>query len=157
MKIVHALQPLQKSIFLAGPTPRDANTPSWRPDALLLLRLYHFDGTIFVPEADDWAAHDSYDEQIRWEWEALDQASVILFWIPRDIVSMPAFTTNVEFGLKIGQGRCLFGHPKDAPKCSYLDALAKRHNTAIYDNLPEIVQAAKFRADDLHTATLRRS
>lgn len=37
MTVIHALQPLRKSIFLAGPTPRSEDVPSWRPDALTRL------------------------------------------------------------------------------------------------------------------------
>ena len=36
MKTIFALQPLEKSIFLAGPTPRNPEVPSWRPEALAI-------------------------------------------------------------------------------------------------------------------------
>ena len=39
MEVVYARTPLRKSLFLAGPTPRDADTPSWRPLALELLEI----------------------------------------------------------------------------------------------------------------------
>lgn len=38
MNVIHALQPIPKSIFLAGPTPRDDETPTWPPEALEILR-----------------------------------------------------------------------------------------------------------------------
>lgn len=51
MQVIHALQKLPKSIFLAGPTPRDKNTPSWRPQALEILRDMGFGGPVYVPES----------------------------------------------------------------------------------------------------------
>lgn len=154
MQVSYALQPLQKSIFLAGPTPRDEQTATWRKDALAILEP--FDGVVFVPEAHDWASHDLYDEQIHWEWEAIDQATVVVFWVPRDLTSMPAFTTNVEFGLKIQSGRVILGYPRDAPKCGYLDALASRFKAPVHSNLFNTLQAAMARADEVHRLTIRR-
>lgn len=157
MNIVYALQPLQKSLFLAGPTPRDAAASSWRPAALHYLEhSLGFDGTVFVPESADWLAHDNYDAQVRWEWEALDQATVAVFWVDRDLVTMPAFTTNVEFGLKVGSGRCVLGHPEGAPKCGYLDALAKRFGVPVFSSITSTLAAAVDRANQIHAQTLSR-
>lgn len=148
MKPVFALQPLRKSIFLAGPTPRPNRNPfpavpSWRPEALRHLAESGFDGDVFVPEASNWAEHDNYDAQVLWEWEALNQSTVIAFWIPREILmeaegrtalKMPAFTTNVEFGLYASSGRAILGYPEGAQKIGYLDALARRFSMPVYKN-----------------------
>lgn len=143
------MQPIPKSIFLAGPTPRDDETATWRPDALELLRGLGFDGTVYVPENERWSKHDRYDDQIAWEWEALSVASVIVFWIPRDLTpnssgeaKMPAFTTNVEFGLYARSGKCLIGFPTGAPKMSYLNALARECGIPVYSGLREVLAAA---------------
>ena len=39
-----------KSIFLAGPTPRGENAKSWRVDACKKLEELGFDGVVYVPE-----------------------------------------------------------------------------------------------------------
>ena len=44
----------QKSIFLAGPTPREENSISWRKEACEILRKKNFDGVIYVPEYSTW-------------------------------------------------------------------------------------------------------
>lgn len=147
MNPVFALQPLPKSIFLAGPTPRDEATSSWRPQALELLRELGFKGSVYVPEQADWAKHDHYDEQIAWEWEALSVSTVTVFWVPRDMLVMPAFTTNVEFGLMIATGKCLLGYPQEAPKMRYLHQLARRHGAPVYHDLKGILQAAIAKAE----------
>ena len=124
MKIVYANQSLpsqwSKSIFLAGPTPRDPETPSWRPDALRALEEQGYDGVVFVPETSDKQWHHDYIDQVGWEEECLNAADCILFWVPRDLKTMPAFTTNIEFGFWADSGKAVVGFPKDAPKTKYI-------------------------------------
>jgi len=146
MQPVFALQPLPKGIFLAGPTPRDEGVATWRPEALKLLEQMGFNGNVYVPEQADWSKHDHYDSQIAWEWEALAISTAIVFWVPRELKTMPAFTTNVEFGFMVASGKCLLGYPEDAPKMRYLEQLARRHGAPVYHTLTDILQAAIVRA-----------
>lgn len=130
----------KKSIFLAGPTPRDKAVHSWRPDAVKFLREFGFDGVVYVPEYSTGEVLHNYDDQIKWEWEALDHACAILFWIPRNLKDMPAFTTNVEFGLFVKEERTFYGRPDEAELIRYLDSLyARYHNDrCIYSSLPSL-------------------
>lgn len=111
------------SLFLAGPTPRDATVRSWRLDAIAVLRQLNFAGTVLIPERRDWQAQFDYLDQVEWEYAGLEGASVIAFWIPRDLRTLPGFTTNVEFGRYVGSGRVVYGRPDDAPNNRYLDWL----------------------------------
>jgi hypothetical protein len=148
MHIHFALEPIPKSIFLAGPTPRDPLTPTWRREALRILEHdLQFDGTVLVPEKRDWGMHKDRDGQIHWEWEALNQATVVAFWVPRNLASLPAFTTNVEFGLLAASGKCLLGFPPGAPKMPYLAALAARHHMPVYTELAPLLAAAVDKAN----------
>ena len=113
----------KKSIFLAGPTPRGENVYSWRSDACEKLKEYGFDGVVYVPEFSSWKPKSDYVDQAMWEREALTEATVILFWIPRNLSDMPAFTTNVEFGYWIHSGKVIYGRPESAVKVKYLDWL----------------------------------
>ena len=115
----------QKSIFLAGPTPRGDNVESWRGNACNLLEQYGFDGIVYVPEYSSWKPKGDYVDQAQWEREALSNATVIAFWIPRSLPDMPAFTTNVEFGYWLHTGKVLYGRPDNAQKIKYLDWLYK--------------------------------
>lgn len=112
-----------KSIFLAGPTPRGSETESWRTNACELLEENGFDGVVYVPEYSTWKPKTDYVDQAEWEREALTNASVIAFWIPRELPDMPAFTTNVEFGYWLHSGKVLYGRPDSASKIKYLDWL----------------------------------
>ena len=118
----------RKSIFLAGPTPRDEAVHSWRPYAIKLLREMGFDGVVYVPEYSTGEVLHNYDSQIAWEWKALDNAGAILFWVPRNLETMPAYTTNVEFGYWVRDDRAFYGRPSSAVLVRYLDSLYKRHH-----------------------------
>jgi 8-oxo-dGTP pyrophosphatase MutT (NUDIX family) len=136
--VVYALEPLppclSSTIFLAGPTPRDAHTPSWRPRALELLEQIGYQGTVMVPEDRSGQWRHSYDDQVDWEARMRAAADIILFWVPRDMgmddgataARMPALTTNVEFGLDLPTGKVLYGRPEGSHKNRYLDHLWKR-------------------------------
>jgi len=115
------------SLFLAGPTPRDGSE-GWRPKALDILNNLGYNGIVYVPEP----FAQGYDKQIGWEWKFLEESSIRLFWIPRELEKMPAFTTNIEFGHCVISCKerdnfgTIYGRPDDAPKISYLDWHYKR-------------------------------
>jgi Nucleoside 2-deoxyribosyltransferase like len=129
MIVVYAGEKLavgRPSIFLAGPTPRRPDVPSWRPLALELLGDLGFADAVLVPERRDWSVRFGYLDQVEWEHAGLEGCSVIAFWVPRDLERLPGFTTNVEFGRYVGSGRCVYGRPPDARHTRYLDWLYGR-------------------------------
>ena len=119
------------SIFLAGPTSRDA-VPDymWRKDAVHFLRVNGFTGLIFIPEprGDSYLAErsefDFTDSQVIYKWEhrGLKQATHRVFWIPRNKQQLLGLTTNREIGQWLGRAeydqtisKSLFiGWPKNA-------------------------------------------
>lgn len=147
MKVAHSFSPIEKSIFLAGPTPRSAAVESWRPEAVKILEWLGFNGTVYVPEHPDWKAQGTYDKQINWEWAAINTATIVAFWIPREIETMPAFTTNVEFGLLANSEKVVLGYPPSSAKNRYLHALASRFNAPIEFTLEATMARAKAMAD----------
>jgi hypothetical protein len=130
------------SLFLAGPTPRREGVKSWRPEAILVLKRLGFVGTVLVPERRDRAARFSYMDQVEWEFAALEAATALAFWAPRDLDALPGFTTNVEFGRYVGSGRCVYGRPDGAPHTRYLDWLYHK----LTGRLPENALEATLRA-----------
>ena len=138
----------KRSIFLAGLTPRCKNTNSWRTDACEKLEQLVFDGVVYVPEYSTWKPKTDYVDQAMWEREALSEATVILFWIPRKLPDMSAFTTNVEFGYWLHSGKVIYGRPNDAEKIKYLDWLyTLDHNEEPYENLDELLVEAINKVD----------
>ena len=130
MQIVYTGQPIvphDLSIFLAGPSPRDKETKSWRPEALKILSLFKFQGVVYVPEyGDNPPTTGPYTFQCEWEWEALHTVKKIVFWIPRDLNVLPAFTTNIKFGFYVSSGKVVYGRPIGSPKNDYLDWLYEK-------------------------------
>lgn len=140
----------EKSIFLAGPTPRDNSIESWRKYACKYLEEIGFDGVVYVPEYSIWKPKEDYIDQAVWEREALSNATIIAFWIPRQLPDMPAFTTNVEFGYWLHTGKILYGRPDDARKIKYLDWLYETDmNSKPYNSLEELLIESKNKADEL--------
>lgn len=146
MNIIYSRQDIPenigRSIFLAGPTPREASVQSWRPEAIRILNEMNFDGTIFVPEDSDGSRKFEYDDQIEWEWNGLSQATCIVFWIPRELVTMPAFTTNIEWGRWYESGKVVLGYPENTPKMSYLKYCAEKNNIPLSHNLTNTLKSA---------------
>jgi hypothetical protein len=149
LMLVYAGDPLPEgsSVFLAGPTPRSDNVPSWRPGAVRELAA-QWSGpgrlAVLIPEPSGrrWAYHDN---QAEWETAGREAATAILFWIPRDLRTLPGFTTNVEFGLDVTTGRAVLGCPPDCPnpeRNRYLIWLARRHGVPVNETLTATVASA---------------
>lgn len=131
MKLIysnHKYEKLDNSIFLAGPTPRDPEVRSWRGDAIDYFKEFGFDGVLYIPEDDNKSYYEVegnvYD--MSWDQNAIENADVIMFWIPRSN-DMLALTTNVEFGYFINSGKIVYGRPDDSIKNEYLDWLYERN------------------------------
>jgi 8-oxo-dGTP pyrophosphatase MutT (NUDIX family) len=146
MKTVYVYQPFPQSfhssVYLAGPTPRHAEVCSWRPRALQLLESMAYDGVVFIPESQDGQRRGDYDRQMAWELDAMRRADLILFWVPAERETLPAYTTRIEFGLQVNSGKIILGIPQDAYKTHYMEQLAKKYRIAVYGTLEETVKAA---------------
>jgi hypothetical protein len=129
-------------IFLAGPSPRGEEDYSWRPEALKYLAKKKFPGTVYIPLPRNGEWSKDYDGQVDWELKYLNEATVIAFWIPRDLKRLPAFTTNVEFGLYVRSGKIILGYPKGAPKMRYPHLLAQKNNVSVFHTLSATLDAA---------------
>jgi hypothetical protein len=137
------LNPFNHSVFLAGPTPRSRDVQSWRPRALEIFKQLKYQGQVIVPEHETWTGKADYIDQVEWENLGTESCTKLLVWVPRDLVTMPAFTTNVEFGRYVASGKMVYGRPDDAPKNRYLDWLYKKFNsTPIYNNLEDLIEAS---------------
>lgn len=135
----------KKSIFLAGPTVRDEQTwlpQSWRFDAIKEFEAQGFDGNLFVPEFEFGSKAVTYSCP-EWEYEALSNVNVIMFWVPRtqDLIGL---TTNCEFGYWMVKrpDDIVYGRPDDAYRIYYLDFLWDKHflNNPIHKTLKETIK-----------------
>ncbi len=158
MMMVYVPEPILPqgpSIFLAGPTPRSREVKSWRPEAIEL--LYGFKGIVYTPERRSREISHSYDDQVGWETDALTAATVIMFWVPRELAPdangyprMGALTTNVEFGMWMRSGKIVLGYPPNAEKMEYIAWHARKQDITISHNLKDTVRLAIEMAHKLH-------
>ena len=108
-----------------------------------ILNELDFKGQVLVPEAASGNPFPDYMNQVEWERHGLENCSLIIFWVPRNMETMPALTTNVEFGLYVTSGRALYGRPDNAQHCRYLDWLYHKYNWQnIYNNLHDLLETA---------------
>jgi len=146
MKIVYARESfpdeISRSIFLAGPTPRSSDVASWRPEAISLLEEMGYDGAVFVPEDSSSAPTFDYMHQVDWEEQGLHLADAIVFWIPRELETLPGFTTNIEWGFWCDSGKVLLGAPESAPKMAYLRHYAEKFGVPVTESLRKTLEAA---------------
>ena len=173
MHIVYSLEEppesFSKSIFLAGPTPRSPEVSSWRPQALELLERKKYDGVVYVPEnrpgsKETVIPDNGYPE---WEHSMMDKSDLVLFWAERDMtlspefvaklrstkpeeipslkaeLKMPAFTTNIEYGLMVHSGKSLFG-PILGDKNVYLGFVADKFHIPQFYTLEGMLNKAVF-------------
>jgi 8-oxo-dGTP pyrophosphatase MutT (NUDIX family)/nucleoside 2-deoxyribosyltransferase len=136
-----------KSIFLAGPTSRNPKDKSWREDAIAILEKLGYNGHVFTPEYRDnkeidLGPDEEYKAQVQWEEDALNQADIIVFWIPREIKTLPGFTTNIEYGVWSDSGKVVLGYPKTAEKMRYLQHYAEKYNIPTSNSLEETLKLA---------------
>ena len=149
MKLIYAQEKLdfqKNSIFLAGPTPRSKHVKSWRPEFIEKLKNVNYNGVVLIPEMrnpDNWKKERNfaYDKQIKWEEEAMQKADIIVFWIPRKMDTMPALTTNIEFGYWYAKdpSKLIVGIPKDAENCDYIRYKAKQKGIFV-ETMDEIIE-----------------
>ena len=134
---------IEKSIFLAGPTPWGENVIPWRAETCEILKQLGFDGVVYVPEYSPWKPKANYVDQAMWERIALTNATVILFCVPRKLPDTGAFTTNVEFGYWLHIGKVLYGRPNDTSKIKYLDWLYRLdYGKLPYEDLKSLLESS---------------
>jgi len=140
MNIVYANETLgDNGIFLAGPTPRSADVKSWRPEAIEWFEKYMFFGSLFIPETRGDEPFD-WERQVAWEEEGLARAKAIMFWVPREMKTMPALTTNIEFGMHLKSGKVVLGTPSEAQAVRYMRHYAEKYLIPTEDTLEDTVK-----------------
>lgn len=95
---------------------------------------------VFAPEGRGWKPL-KYD-RFAWEDRWLSTVDVIAFWVPRDMTTMPALNTNIEFGRWESSQRLVFGAPADAANVTYLQECAQRVGAPVRQTLDATMAAA---------------
>src|SRR5690606_12285421 len=96
----------------------------------------------FVPESRNGKWHGDRIAQVEWEDRSLHLSDCILFWIPRDMKTLPGLTTNVEFGRWEDSGKAVLGSPTGAEKNDYIIQYANKLNIPGADTLNQTLALA---------------
>jgi hypothetical protein len=142
MKIIYAGEKIHKpkfGVFLAGPTPRDISVKSWRPEFIEALRAKGFKGSVIAPENRVLGSPYDFDTQVPWEVEGLNTANLIAYWIPRQLDTMPAFTTNIEFGEFMHSEKIAVGFPPDSVNNRYIGKRCEMHEIPLFQTIEGLV------------------
>jgi hypothetical protein len=111
------------------------------------LKELGYQGRVIVPEHDKPQAYFDYNTQVEWENLGTEKCTKMVFWVPRELTTMPAFTTNVEFGRYAKSGKIVYGRPENSPQNKYLDWLYLKFNPGpIYTSLTELLAKAIAKA-----------
>ena len=152
MQLIYSLEEipdkLDKSIFLAGPTPRTTAAESWRPEFIEILEQIGYDGVVFIPEYRDGPQKNlAKSEQIEWEHKCINACDALVFWVAREMRSdfeMLALTTNIEFGLFLSTGKVFAGCPDGTQHIDYFKEISKDQLTWHNDMLGLAQEAVSY-------------
>lgn len=136
--------PKGDTIFLAGPCPREDYNDDWRFEAFKILEKLEFNGTVITPTNPNYNQLEKDSvllNQTLWEWNAMHNATALVFWIPRT-EKHPARTTNIEFGEFHEKANVFCGWPDYAIHNEYLDCRLHIANRLRYETLEDTLKAA---------------
>lgn len=151
---------LGQSIFLAGPTERRDGPTLWRTEAIDYL-LHAAPGIdLVVPEFSDGMfdrhaptrfgatySGSTTEAVVQWETHGIDNAAVVLFWMPFNHSELPGLTTRSEAAREIEYARhhmlrVVLGIPPTAAATTHLRFHAQRAHLEIHRTLPATLDAA---------------
>lgn len=152
---------VNKSIFLAGPSPRyalgdkvDLNT--WRHKAVQLLQERWYDGIVYIPLprsaffGETYVDQNGYVKEIEWDLKAFNRADVIFIYLDRQADNQ-GLVTNVEFGRYFDSGRMVYCRPKSAVFVRYLDTLMMSKDREFYTEMEEGIEECLDRVKNVKT------
>jgi len=138
----------EKSILLAGPTHEGEIINSWRNNACIELKKLGFDGVVYVPEYSMSSLNLKNTDKGKWELEALEESTVILFWVPNNLEDTPAFETNSLFGYCMSTGKVVYGRQGNSSKAKYIDWLYNfDYSEKPCSNLNELLESSINKAN----------
>lgn len=147
----------KRSIFLAGPCPRDDWEHDWRLKAFEMLEEIGFDGVVITPTNPDYQSYREHDKdalrkQTEWEYKAMHDAQYVVFWIARDFaIGHPGFTTNIEFGEWFKEENAIIGFPFNAPKNDYIQIRCDMIGKKVFYDLKEMLTDTVNKINTLKT------
>lgn len=102
---------------------------------------------ILNPRRDDWDAswkqnseNAQFNEQVNWELEGLEKASMIVFYFSPETKSP---VSMLELGLFAGTGKVVVCCPEGFWRKGNVDIVCKKHNVQQVNSVEQLIQAVK--------------
>lgn len=100
------------------------------------------------PRRDDFQP-EHFDEQVRWELDALEQADLVLMWFPAQSQAPIAL---LETGLYMRTGKLLLGAEAGYYRRRNLELTAEFYGVTLWSTLAELIEQVKL-AKQQHQST----
>ena len=133
-------------MFLAGAIDQD-RAERWQD--VVINNCRDLLGTLLNPRRANWDPtwnqsldNSHFAEQVAWELDALEQADLIICWLP---ATAQARISLMEIGLHARRGRLLIGCAIGFHSRGNVLAVGQRFGVPVLDTLPALVEAAKQR------------
>lgn len=137
----HTNPHFDKPIFLAGGI---TNCPDWQSDIAALME--DIPGVAMNPRREGEFLDSDSDIQIEWEYNALREAELIMFWFPKEtlcpitLFELGAFSHQSDTRLIVGT------HPEYARRFDVIKQLSlSRPDIFVHDNLEDMVITYRIR------------
>ena len=133
-------------IYLAGPTRWNKYLASWRKESIEILKMLEFNGIVYAPEYFEDEFEKSYKEQAVWRKRALNTATTILFWIPKNY-PIP-YNVNAEFAYWLAKRKDAFLYGRETVNSNYKERMhldwlyEEEKGCKFFDNLEDLIQEA---------------
>ena len=138
---------LRHKVFLAGSIEQN-KADLWQADVVEALSdVKHV--VVYNPRRDDWdpdlpqhEAHTVFNEQVMWELDKLEKASVIPMYFQPGTKSP---ITLLELGLFADSGKLIVCCPEGFWRKGNVDIVCREYNIDYVDTIEELVEAVKER------------
>ena len=131
------------SVYLDGPKGNiGSNEFSWRHKLIDAFVKQGFKHVIIVPEKRGKSGRPPYgkDEFYAWENQAMQMATINMFWMPRDSTIFPGRDINDRWGYWKTQKNVIIGYPTRSEEMDYQGWYAKENNITVVHHLENMVQ-----------------
>jgi hypothetical protein len=132
------------SVYLDGPKGTVSKI-SWRKRLLETFTVQGYEHVIIVPECRDNNYRPPYGTKEFYEWEdlAMNMATMIMFWIPRDSTLFTGKDINDRWGYWKQRKNVILGYPERAEDVGYQKWYADTYGITVVKNLENMVVYAK--------------
>jgi len=131
------------SVYLDGPkTMSTAIKFQWRTRMINQFTRDGFNHVVIIPEKRKGNGYPNYGTHEFYEWEeaAMNMATIVMFWIPRDSRIFPGRDINDRWGAYKLKKNVILGIPSGSEETGYQNWYSDRNDITVVHHLENMVQ-----------------